>query len=137
MERMNSRSIRVASAVAIALFLIRCGGPQGVHQPPPPPLVLTALIPNYVVAGTADTTIVASGTGFTSSSVVEWNGTPLPTVFRTTQILTLQISSALIARPGTVRLTVKDNSLNTTSKPLPFGIASAAEIGRASCRERV
>src|SRR2546423_5786626 len=126
MERMNSRSIRVASAVAIALFLIRCGGPQGIHQPPPPPLVLTALIPNYVVAGTADTTIVASGTGFTSSSVVEWNGTPLPTVFGTTEILTIQISSALIARPGTVRVAVKDSSLDTTSKPLPFGIASAA-----------
>ena len=126
MQKINARGIRLASAIAIALLFIRCGGPQGIHQPPPPPLVLNTLIPDYVVAGTANTSIVASGTGFTSSSVVEWNGTPLPTVFGTTEILTIQISSALIARPGTVRVAVKDSSLDTTSKPLPFGIASAA-----------
>src|SRR5436305_15295826 len=126
MQKINARGIRLASAIAIALLFIRCGGPQGIHQPPPPPLVLNTLIPNYVVAGTVNTSIVASGTGLTSSSVVEWNGTPLPTVFGTTEILTIQISSALIARPGTVRVAVKDSSLDTTSKPLPFGIASAA-----------
>jgi len=70
--------------------------------------------------------MVANGSGFTSSSIVEWNGTPLPTTFNTTEILTVQISSVLIAKPGTAQVTVNDSSANVASKALPFGIASPA-----------
>ena len=87
---------------------------------------MSTLVPSYVVAGTADISFFANGSGFSSSSIVEWNGTPLPTAFNTTEILTVQISSALIAKPGTAQITVKDSSANATSKPLQFGIASPA-----------
>jgi trimeric autotransporter adhesin len=109
------------------LCVTACGGGQGNQQPPPPPpptLNLSTLVPDHVIAGGAGTTIFVDGSGFTGSSTVEWNGAPLTTTFGTNQILTAVIDSALIARPGTAQISVKDNSANSNS--LPFGIASPA-----------
>lgn len=112
------------------LFLSACGGGGGVHQPPPPPpppsITLTTLVPSYTVAGTGDNTVYVNGNGFTTSSVVQWNGAALPTTFGTSQIVSASISSSLITLPGTTNITVKDSSSGATSNSLPFGIASAA-----------
>lgn len=110
-----------------ALCSAACGGQGGTQPPPPPPsITVNTLAPNYTVAGTGNTNLYINGNGFTASSVVQWNGTPLPTTYGTNQILNASISSSLIALPGIASITVKDNSSGRTSNSLPFGIASAA-----------
>lgn len=110
-----------------ALVVTACGGGQSGNQSPPPPssITLSTLAPGYAVAGTGSTSIFVNGSGFTDSSIVQWNGNALPTTFGTNQILSASISNSLIAAPGAAQITVKDGS-GATSNSLPFGIASAA-----------
>ena len=44
-----------------------------------PTPIITSVSPNSITAGSPDTTITVLGTGFTSSSVVQWNGANLNT----------------------------------------------------------
>ena len=120
--------------VAAALFLSACGGGGGNSQPPPPPVVPLVLSnvtnftasTSYAIAGGGAFVLWADGSGFTSSSVLEWNGTPLSTTFGTGGILTATVSAALIAAPGTAQITVKDPSESQISNTLSFGVASQA-----------
>ncbi|MGB6979516.1 MAG: hypothetical protein WBD66_09935, partial [Candidatus Acidiferrales bacterium] len=97
--------------VAAAPFLSSCGGSGGNSRPPPPPIVSLVLndVTNYTasttyaIAGGGAFVLWADGSGFTSSSVLEWNGTPLSTTFGTGGILTATVSAALIAAPGTAQ----------------------------------
>lgn len=79
-----------------------------------------------MVAGVPGFTLLASGTGFTATSVIEWNGNPLTTLFGTSTDINAQISAAMVAAPGTVSITVYDTASGATSNTLPFGIASPA-----------
>ena len=98
----------------------------------PPAITLTMVGPynetlggqNWVVAGIPGFTLLATGTGFTSASIIQWNGSALPTQFGTSTGLAAQVTSAMVATPGTAVITVKDSG--TTSSSLPFGIASPA-----------
>lgn len=100
--------------------------------PPPPTLALTMVGPynatlggqNWVVAGVPGFTLLATGTGFTSASVIQWNGSALATQFGTSTGLAAQVTSAMVATPGTAVITVKDSG--TISNSQPFGIASPA-----------
>lgn len=115
--------------------IMGCGGNSGVTSgsaPPPPTITLTLVGPynatlggaSWVVAGVPTFTLVATGTGFTSSSVIQWNGSPLTTQFGSSTGLAASVSSNLVATPGTAAITVTDSG--TTSNSLPFGIASPA-----------
>jgi len=88
--------------------------------------------PGWVVAGVPGFTFLATGTGFTSASVIQWNGTPLATQFGSSTGLAAEVTSAMVAAPGTVEISVTDSG--TTSNSLPFGIASpaAATAGAAA-----
>ena len=131
--------------VALAATLaIGCGSGSsgGGTQPPPPPppktITLTNTAPyntgsnsilggiNWVVAGVNGFTLLANGTGFTSASVIEWNGTALSTQFGSSINLAATVSSALVATPGTASIKVYDSSLSITSNALTFSIASTA-----------
>lgn len=79
-----------------------------------------------MVAGIPTFTLLATGTGFTSTSVVEWNGTALPSQFDSASNISATVSSALVALPGTASITVYDPASGAKSGSLPFGIASAA-----------
>ena len=81
---------------------------------------------NWVVAGEGGFTLLASGTGFTATSVIQWNGTPLTTQFGTGTDINAPVTAAMIAQPGTVSITVHDTASGTTTTALPFGIASPA-----------
>lgn len=110
------------------LFLIGCGGTGNPnHNPPPLPITLSTLVPNYVIAGTGNITLFVNGKGFTGSSVVEWNGSPLTTTFGTSSILSASLSSAQVSTPGAAQISVADNSTGAKStNSLTFGIASPA-----------
>jgi trimeric autotransporter adhesin len=112
---------------ALALAGAGCGGGQSSSQQPPPPAITAGvLVPSYTVAGGGAFTFFVNGGGFTPSSVVQWNGSPVPTTFGTNAILTASISGSLIATPGTATITVKDPSSGAASNAEPFGVASPA-----------
>jgi hypothetical protein len=117
----------VFALTALVLVATGCGGGQSAsQQPPPPTMTIGVLVPDYTVAGGGAFGFFVNGSGFTSSSVVQWNGNPIPTSFGTNSILTASISGSLIATPGTATITVKDSSSGATSNAQPFGIASPA-----------
>src|SRR5438093_6128885 len=98
---------------AMLLVLNGCGGgPTAGDGPPPPPSVsINGVSPfyaagtglsgsNYAIAGQGPFQLLVNGTGFTNSSVVQWNGNPLPTQFGDSTDLAAPVSASLIASPG-------------------------------------
>ena len=80
----------------------------------------------WVVAGVPRFLLGLEGTGFTSTSVVEWNGAALPTQFSGSANINATVASTLVAAPGTVSITVYDPASSATSNALPFDITSQA-----------
>ncbi len=126
--RRRVRGVAITLVIAALMLVVSgCGGTQKNPAPPPPPAItVSTLVPSFVVAGGTNFSLFVNGSGFTSSSVVLWSGNAVPTTFGTSAILTASISSALIAAPGTVTITVNDSSPGATSNAVPFGIASPA-----------
>jgi hypothetical protein len=127
----------VSSLLAVLLVSMwGCGAGQNSSQPPPLKITLnnigayyslsSQLNLTYAIAGQDAFTLLASGSGFTTSSVIEWNGTALPTSFGDSSDLGAAVSASLIATPGTVTVTVRDTSSGSISNVVPFGIASSA-----------
>lgn len=129
----------LATGFLACLILGGCGGgttgpPDG---PPPPPPNITiksvcafyqgnASAPCYAIAGQGAFQLLLNGTGFTSSSVVEWNGNPLPTTFGDSTDLVGAVSRGLIGAPGKATITVTDSG--ATSNALELQIASSATL---------
>src|SRR5665213_2969478 len=67
---------------------------------------LTSVSPSSVTAGSPDTTITLTGTNFTSTSVAEFNGTPLATTFISATQETAVVPAADNVTPGTYSITV-------------------------------
>ncbi|MGD0831759.1 MAG: hypothetical protein ABR907_12495 [Terracidiphilus sp.] len=136
------RTCRFTDLLASGLIVLAtagCGGSGGGVTKviiPPPALTLTSIAPYnasvygtsppWVAAGIQGFSLLANGTGFTSTSVLEWNGSPLPTQFGTSANLAATVSSALVAKPGAISITVHDSSIGASSNALSFGIASAS-----------
>jgi hypothetical protein len=122
----------------LVLVASGCGGSGGVATQiivPPPAITLTNTAPylvaggqNWVVAGVKGFTLLANGTGFTSTSVMQWNGTALPSQFGTSVNIAATVSSTLVAAQGTASITVHDPSTGVTSNALSFSIASATDL---------
>jgi hypothetical protein len=73
------------------------------------PLVLISLQPSlYDVAKAADFTLTVNGVGFTTDSVVRWNGSNRPTVFVSSTRLTATIYAADVSSIGDFPVTVRD-----------------------------
>ncbi len=94
----------------------------------PVALALGAIAPIAVVAGSADTTITATGTNFSATSVVNANGTPLATTFVSATQLTAVIPAAQLANAGTLSVTVTDTYSSSTSSPQIFTILPATSV---------
>lgn len=128
-------NLQCLALTCILSCILGCGGNSGGvsgSHPPPPTITLTLVGPynatlggtNWVVAGVPTFTLVATGTGFTTSSVIQWNGSPLATQFGSSTGLAASVPNNQVAAPGTASITVTDSG--TTSNSLPFGIASPA-----------
>lgn len=113
-----------------------CSGGDSKGPPPPPPLTVKTIGAFYgatpslnlpfAIAGQGSFQLLVNGTGFTSSSVVNWNGSPLSTQFGDSTDLAASAPSTLIVAPGTVSITVTDSG--RTSKAVLFPIASPATL---------
>src|SRR5262249_16577840 len=90
------------------------------------PVIYLPLNPSAVAPGGAGFTLTVSGTGFTPSAVVNWNGSPRTTTFISTSKLSASISASDIASAGTALITVTNpGSGGGTSNSLSFQITNA------------
>ena len=79
-----------------------------------------SLSPNSISAGQPQFNLTVSGFSFTPASLVEWDNTPLITIFQGVNTLTAQVPAALIQNPGAVAVRV--------FTPQPGGGTSASLI---------
>lgn len=106
------------------LYLLRSSivGPQTSNPAP----VLTSLSQTSVIAGGSAFTLTVSGNNFMSSSLVEWNGSPLATTFVDAQQITAAVPAADIAAAGTAQVTVTNPAPGGgTSTAIAFHIVAA------------
>src|SRR5205823_2427417 len=67
---------------------------------------LSSISPSSVAAGGAGFTLIATGTNFITSSIVQWNGTARSTTFVSSTQLQAAISAGDVATVGTASVTV-------------------------------
>lgn len=93
-----------------------------INNPAP---VVTALTPSNAIAGDAPIVVSVNGSGFTKSSVVQWNGTPRTTSWTSSSVLTATVSTADLVAAGTAQISVASPQPGGgTSAALPFTIAT-------------
>jgi hypothetical protein len=108
----------------LLLFRSSIANPGSGTNPAP---VLSALSPSSVVAGSPGFVLGMQGSSFISSSVVEWNGSPLGTTFVNSSQLKADIPATDIAQTGTAQVTVVNPAPGGgTSSALPLTILSAS-----------
>lgn len=132
-----SKAMRSVPLVCLLTYAGGCNGGD-TKGPPPPPLAPTikavgafygatpTLNLPYAIAGQGSFQLLVNGTGFSSSSVVEWDGNQLPTQFGDSTDLAASASASLIVAPGKATITVIDSA--TTSNAVVFPIASPATL---------
>ncbi len=76
---------------------------------------LVAISPASVIAGSAAFTLTATGTNFTSTSTVNWNGTALATAFVSATSLTASVPAANITAVGTDSISVSTAGIGTSA----------------------
>ena len=94
-----------------------------------PTPTLTSLSPAQASAGGSAFTLTVTGSGFVSSSIVQWNGANRPTTFVSSTQLQAAIAAADIATAGTVQVTIQTPTPGGgTSSPVSFSIAAAPAL---------
>jgi subtilisin len=91
----------------------------------PGPPVISSLSPAGAPVGGAAFTLTLDGSGFTSASVVRWNGTNRVTTFTSSSRVRASIPASDLALIGTSQVTVFDPATGLTSVARPFSIQTA------------
>jgi trimeric autotransporter adhesin len=91
-----------------------------------PPPVITSLSPVATVAGSAALTLTVNGTGFTTSSTLQWNSAAIATTFINPTQLTAYISTTMIASTASISVTVSTGG--QTSAATKFAITAPPVI---------
>src|SRR5277367_3811726 len=89
-----------------AFFCLTIVSTLALAQSSPIPLVNQPLVPDAVAPGGASFTLTVNGTGFVSSSTVNWNGSALATNFVSSSQLTATVPAANIATARTASVSV-------------------------------
>ncbi len=98
----NTKTNMVTSTINVG------NNPQGVAamQVLPIPLINQPLVPDAAPAGGAGFTLTVNGSGFATTAVVNWNGTPLATTFVSHDQVTAAVPASNIAAATTASVTV-------------------------------
>ena len=115
----------------IVCFVAGCGGGSSTSTPPastPNPLpAVTEINPSSVIAGSTDTAISITGTGFISGSTAQWNGATLATTYSSATKLSATLPANDIATASVAKLTVVNPAPGGgTSASVNFSIDNAA-----------
>ncbi len=116
------------------LFVLNHGVPSVasiVHLGTPvagsPQPVLSSLAPASIPAGDPPTTVTLSGSSFTTSSVVQMNGSSLPTTFVSATQLSAVVPAGALQKAGVLPLTVLTPAPGGgTSTPAPLTVTATA-----------
>jgi len=111
---LRMRSLGVVLGFLSVAWMAGCSGGKS-NNPLP---TLGSFNPTSVTARNAAFTLSVAGTGFVSTSTVQWNGTARVTTFVSSTQLQAAITAADVATAGTVNVTV--------SSPTPGGGVSSA-----------
>jgi hypothetical protein len=96
-----------------------CGGGSSTSPSTSNPApIVTSISPASITAGSQAFTLAVNGSGFISSSAVQWNGSSRPTTLVSSVRLTASISATDVTSAGTAQVTV--------TNPTPGGGTSAA-----------
>lgn len=90
--------------------------------------VFSALSPVSRTAGSGSTTLTINGSGFTSSSIVRWNGNNRSTTFVSATQLRITASSSDQANAGTFAITVSNGGSNISQPYNFFVLESGATL---------
>jgi VCBS repeat protein/HYDIN/CFA65/VesB family protein/FG-GAP repeat protein len=97
-------------------------------QSNPVPLVYQPLVPESVNPGSGPLILTVNGSGFTTGSVVEWNGSPRTTTFISSSQLTAAISASDVAKAGTAAVTVVNPGAQAPSNAVLFPVTLALPL---------
>jgi len=101
----------------------------GVDTPePPPPISLTALLPNTAECHSADFELSVKGNNFTNQSVIVFNGYEEPTDFIDAQTIGTGVKPSLFVVPASVPCFVRDGEQETD--PINFEFTAPARRSR-------
>jgi hypothetical protein len=125
----NPRWIFLLIVSFFAVLVWGCGG-GGTTVPPPtqnPAPTISSISPDTAPAESGDLTITATGTGFVSSSAVQWNGAALVTAYISSTSLTAKIPASDLVATGTATVAVENptpgggtsTTVNFTISPPP------------------
>jgi len=96
-------------------------------------IVLNAIAPTAVIAGTGSFLLTAFGANFTQNSVIQFNGSPRPTTFVSSTRLTTNLPASDIANTGTANITVTTPTVGTTAQvPLTINTGYEADVSPRS-----
>ncbi len=118
-----SKRIARHSAALVLCFVAWC---SAAWAQSPVPYLNQPLAPSAAVPGSAALTLTVNGSGFVAGAVVDWNGTPLPTVFVTGSRLTATVPATDLAAPTSASITVVNPAPSQgTSNPILFVVTPA------------
>lgn len=92
---------------------------------------ISSLSPSLTTAGGAAFTLTVNGSGYTTGSVINWNGTALPTNFINPNTLTAPVAASLIAASGTASVSVTSGGV-TSQPPAPLTILPGPALNSVS-----
>ncbi|MCU1268923.1 MAG: hypothetical protein JWN74_217 [Acidobacteriaceae bacterium] len=84
--------------------------------------------PSSIDAGTASEPILITGQNFMSGAKLQWNGTSIPTTFVSSTQLQVQPTTAQLASPGIVQLSVINPAPGTVSQFVNFDLTAPITI---------
>ncbi|WP_433974176.1 beta strand repeat-containing protein [Tunturiibacter lichenicola] len=120
---MASAIKKIAASISLTLiiFFVGCGsGITGAAAP-----VMNQVVPQTIQAGSKSQMLKVTGSNFSNTVVLLWNGAPLATTVVDPQTLTATISSSDLSTPSTAQLKVQDPQTMAESQALPVVIAPA------------
>jgi hypothetical protein len=103
----------VVFSCLFAILLSGCGGApasSGGGTPPVTPLAISSISPKDVPVGSSAVTIVVTGTGFTSNSVIQLSGTAIPTTFISSTEISATIPASQLQTGTILKLAVANGS---------------------------
>ena len=89
-----------------------------------PSISITSVSPGSATLGTTPLTITLAGSGFTSTSVVQVNGTAIATQVQSSTSLAATLPAADLVNPGTLNLLVHDSQSKLSSNAVQFKVTA-------------
>ena len=122
------RSLRLACLLTLFISTVSLAQNNSV------PLINQPLVPASAAPGSGGFTLTVNGTGFSSGSVVDWNGSSRVTAVISTSQLKATITAADVAKAGTARVKVMNPAPGGgSSNPVYFPIrTSSSSVAFAS-----